>query len=91
MAIFEILTSLFDWRTLVVAVEHNNSPLQDFICLKLANCLRENTERWRPLTTVAASHHHLPHPPLAETTIRWSWLVGVCLGAGWVAPRQSWG
>ena len=65
-----------------------------FLRTKLANnyktARKQNFERWCLLTTAAASHHYLTHPPLAETTIRWSWLVVVCLGAGWVAPRRHW-
>ena len=65
-----------------------------FLCTELANkyktACKQNTKWWRLPTIVAASHHYLTHPPLAEMTIRWSWLVVVCLGAGWVAPRRPW-
>ena len=63
------------------------------LCTKLANkyktARKQNSKWWCLPTTVAAYHHYLTHPPLAETTIQWSWLVVVCLGAGWV-PRRPW-
>ncbi len=57
---------------------------------QLQNSLQANAKQWCSPTTVVASHHYLTHPPLAETPIRWSWLVVVCLGAGWVTPRLPW-
>ena len=57
---------------------------------KLLGAREQNTERWRPPTTLAASHCYLTRPPLAETTIQWTWLIVVCRGTGWGAPRRPW-
>jgi hypothetical protein len=48
------------------------------------------------IPTMASADYHSGIPSLptmpspGENDNQWSWMIVVCLGAGWLAPRQPW-